>query len=407
MFLIESFRDYRTTEPIWFRYLRGLFAIVFTTILIVYSINKVYEVNIYIPTNPIIFTYPQLHEIDFNISICTGISNVMTDIELEITEFAKITNNTSQCQTVHRDDVSYHSDRNFWFNITTAPSKNNDIKNDTQQESKYRLNPYEFSIPSGIPDNMLLLCLESIELQTYNPQSLLKIYRYNLTELIRYKFDIYQLESNYFLLNLGQASIITFKPMIANDILELMPRLEQIPMSLKPNELRIGFEFPSYFLRFKESGYEYTDLIADVGGFYGAIAGKYRIFYLLFGMQKLEPWGLVQKYLLSYIPFRQSFTRKFAKRYVTYVGLPIVEKIELKGESPSLSADPKPSVENNSPFLTTSGNEIQSDQTHLKDVVQISEKLEYLKDRVQMLEILLKDYYLDDYLLKKVKFAKL
>ncbi|CAG8695685.1 1931_t:CDS:2 [Funneliformis mosseae] len=318
MFLIESFRDYRTTEPIWFRYLRSLFAIVLTTILIVYSINKLHNFNV--PTNPITFTYSQLDENNgFTINICTGISN---EIQLRTTDPTKV--------------------------LLSAP--------------------------------------------------------FNLTTDTKYlKEDVYtkdRLEPTYFSFDLGQIYLITFKPMIKFNsygtpyILELMPRVSQMPISLKPNELTVGFIFPSNILKFEELKYKFTDLISDFGGFYG-------IFYLLFGMQKLEPWGLIQKYLLTYIPFRQSFTRKFAERYVTYVGLPLVEKIKFKGDL--LPADPEPPVENNSPFPTTSGSEIL---TPLKDEVQILEKLEYLKDRVQMLEIFLKDYYLDDYLLKKVRFAK-
>ena len=40
MFLIESFRDYRSTEPVWFRFFRGFFAMVLTSILLYYSITK-------------------------------------------------------------------------------------------------------------------------------------------------------------------------------------------------------------------------------------------------------------------------------------------------------------------------------------------------------------------------------
>ena len=40
MFLIESFRDYRSTEPVWFRFFRGFFAVALTALLIGYSITK-------------------------------------------------------------------------------------------------------------------------------------------------------------------------------------------------------------------------------------------------------------------------------------------------------------------------------------------------------------------------------
>ena len=40
MFLIESFRDYRSTEPVWFRFFRGFSAVALTGILLYYSITK-------------------------------------------------------------------------------------------------------------------------------------------------------------------------------------------------------------------------------------------------------------------------------------------------------------------------------------------------------------------------------
>ncbi|CAG8748289.1 8986_t:CDS:2, partial [Funneliformis mosseae] len=111
----------------------------------------------------------ELYVNGFNISICTGISNVMT-LENDI----KITNYTSHCQTVHINNYAYN--RPFWFNITTAPSNNNDNSNNTQHDSKYPLNPYELSIPSDIPDNMLFLSFESIKLQFDDPKPIFKKY---------------------------------------------------------------------------------------------------------------------------------------------------------------------------------------------------------------------------------------
>ena len=47
MFLIESFRDYRSTEPVWFRFFRGFFAVILTSILLYYSIIKFEKVITY------------------------------------------------------------------------------------------------------------------------------------------------------------------------------------------------------------------------------------------------------------------------------------------------------------------------------------------------------------------------
>src|SRR5687767_5478294 len=65
--------------------------------------------------------------------------------------------------------------------------------------------------------------------------------------------------------------------------------------------------------------------------------------------------GLAQIYILSCIPCRRSFTRNFAKKYVSSAGIPLVEKVNKRPEPSSL------------------------------------------EERVQILESLLRDYYLDDY----------
>ena len=74
---------------------------------------------------------------------------------------------------------------------------------------------------------------------------------------------------------------------------------------------------------------------------------------------------MAQKYLLSCIPCKRSFTRKFARKYVSSAGIPLVEKVDKRPKESSL------------------------------------------EERVQILETLLQDYYLDDYLLKEVKIAKI
>ncbi len=47
MFLSDSLFRYRSTEPIWFRYLRSLIAIIFSAILIFYAIYQLNELNEY------------------------------------------------------------------------------------------------------------------------------------------------------------------------------------------------------------------------------------------------------------------------------------------------------------------------------------------------------------------------
>ncbi|EXX76161.1 hypothetical protein RirG_035680 [Rhizophagus irregularis DAOM 197198w] len=81
-------------------------------------------------------------------------------------------------------------------------------------------------------------------------------------------------------------------------------------------------------------------------------------------MQRLEPWGLAQKYLFSCTHCRKSLKRNFARKYVSSAGIPLVEKVDKRPEGSSL------------------------------------------EQRVQILETLLRDYYLDDYYLKKVKYVR-
>ncbi len=70
---------------------------------------------------------------------------------------------------------------------------------------------------------------------------------------------------------------------------------------------------------------------------------------------------MAQKYILSCVPCRKSLTRNFAKKYVSAAGIPLAEKVNKRPEGSSL------------------------------------------EERVQILESLLQDYYLDDFYLEKVK----
>ncbi|CAB5198548.1 unnamed protein product [Rhizophagus irregularis] len=99
-------------------------------------------------------------------------------------------------------------------------------------------------------------------------------------------------------------------------------------------------------------------LIENFGGFYGAISG---IFVLLFGASKLSPWGICQMYLLRCWPCRRSFKERLASRYVSRAGIPLAE-------------DPYNLPENGR-----------------------------IEDRVAILEILLKEYYIDDYYLDELR----
>src|SRR5437762_13011240 len=74
--------------------------------------------------------------------------------------------------------------------------------------------------------------------------------------------------------------------------------------------------------------------------------------------------GLMQKNILSCIPCQRSFLRNFAKKYVSTAGIPLVEKVS----------------------------EMPVNAT--------------LEDRVQMIENLLKEYYIDTEFLELLKKEK-
>ena len=79
---------------------------------------------------------------------------------------------------------------------------------------------------------------------------------------------------------------------------------------------------------------------------------------------------MAQKYIFCCTPCRKSLKRKFAKKYVSSAGIPLVEEVNKRpNKKPKESKDPEESLEG----------------------------------RIQILETLLEDYYLDAYYLKKVK----
>ncbi|RIA85234.1 hypothetical protein C1645_831089 [Glomus cerebriforme] len=102
----------------------------------------------------------------------------------------------------------------------------------------------------------------------------------------------------------------------------------------------------------------FLNMIADLGGFYSAIAGT---FYFLFGMKKHQPWGLIHMPLFCW---NDDLQRNFARKYGSSAGIPLVERISKRSKGSSL------------------------------------------EERIQILEDLLKDYYIDNFFLKEIKITK-
>ncbi|RIA85754.1 hypothetical protein C1645_830346 [Glomus cerebriforme] len=356
MYLVDSLLGYQSTEPIWFRYFRGFVAIILTLTIIYYSFNQFQKINLEantIITNEIIDT-------SFIIKLCTGISNNMTIIN----QPGETIENTTYCQRVryvyfnHFDYADYrnlhlkYDMQQHNFSITFNP--NNDSNEIITIPSNFTY-PYN---PFNIPNNLLLINFESFSVGIENEE--IEITN-NMTYIKEFQSN-FIVERNHFTIYLGQAFLISLKPIFTCEMiikdndssetqlckLELNPQLEQIPIQLEPNKIIFGVYPRSnpIIVRFETTKiFSFTDLISSLGGFYGGVTG---IFVFLFGMRKVEPCN-------------KSLKRNFAKKYVSSAGIPLVEKVNERPEGSSID------------------------------------------DRVQILENLLKDYYLDDYCLKKVK----
>ncbi|CAJ0894001.1 11032_t:CDS:2 [Entrophospora sp. SA101] len=129
--------------------------------------------------------------------------------------------------------------------------------------------------------------------------------------------------------------------------------IKSLPKSNNEGNIQFGVRVSNYFTYETES-YERTlgGAIANLGGFYVALNS---IYVLLFGMPKLSPWGIVQKYVLRCRICRRSLKTKLAKRYVSSSGIILSQKVLNRHNGATL------------------------------------------EDRVQMLETMLQDYYLDNY----------
>ncbi|RIA80955.1 hypothetical protein C1645_837806 [Glomus cerebriforme] len=279
------------------------------------------------------------------------------------------------CQNIFINYSNYtESQHPVWvrINITDNIDKSPGINMQNYSNISDEYYPYDIN---NINNESLILRFESFQFLDY-PRSQHTDFQVEGIFSDNYYFI---LEQTYFLLYPGQVYFITLDPTIfADDFvvysgdlnfltriykLELNPQLKQMPINLSFDEIHFGFRPHSYFFKFEENhGYNFTDLMSDLGGFYNAILG---IFISFFGTQRLEPWGLAQKYIFSCIPCRKSFMSNLAKKFVSSAGIPLAEKVN---ERPVESS---------------------------------------LEERVQILETLLKDYYLDDYYLKKIKKIKI
>uniref|UniRef100_U9T7A9 Uncharacterized protein n=1 Tax=Rhizophagus irregularis (strain DAOM 181602 / DAOM 197198 / MUCL 43194) TaxID=747089 RepID=U9T7A9_RHIID len=237
------FYNYRSTEPVWFRFFRDFFAIILTGIIVYYSFIQFLKID---TKASIDIKFESIYGHSLNMSICTGISNGVNKVEFNSESYG-----ANPTETIPR---------NF-------------------------SDPY--CNPHTIPNNLLSLNFESLQYFSITDES------YLIFNTDKYNVN----KTAHFSLYLGRAYFISYKPIIVSNedikyILELNPRLEQLPIQLESNEVRVKVLLLSdpRIARFETTRkYDYTDLISKLGGFYGAIAGVWRknIFFLARNVEKV------------------------------------------------------------------------------------------------------------------------
>ncbi|CAI2179172.1 15483_t:CDS:2 [Funneliformis geosporum] len=177
------------------------------------------------------------------------------------------------------------------------------------------------------------------------------------TNFFEYRIAILQAYSTSYLGQLGlPPDVNLLKIEVEKVLLPDMNADGEIVFIVKPKQ--------PYQIRYEAEYYTShpINIIANVGGFYGAVIG---FFCFLFGSPRLSPWGIFQKYCFRCWPCRRSFKRHLAARYISSAGIPLGEYVEERPEGSTLER------------------------------------------RVQILESLLKEYYIDSYYLDTLRETKI
>ncbi|PKY53975.1 hypothetical protein RhiirA4_472491 [Rhizophagus irregularis] len=372
MFFLESFH-FKKTEPKFFSILRLLIAVVFSCVLVYYGWNSFSEFISEINTKKLItISYPEFE-------ICSRtLNNYDNNSSLKISVY-KLYAISSQLYipksySFYDKDNDNKTMKEFYPNMINDLYNNNSIPRSTEFFTNVTNSCMKFT-----PDNehvnhkfnkklLFVLDLDNSTIYDYfeiSFKSFTKITMYN--DIIEMKLIL-----NQYFITPGQYHVYDFyyKSMkyyssyltgflgfdAGSDRMDIVIKekiLAQIPNAFTVLELSQKYKFvvDDDIMTFKN---DVKKLIENFGGFYSVISG---IFVLLFGASKLSPWGICQTHLLSCWPLRRRFKKYLANRYVSRAGIPLVE-------------DPRK--------LPPDGK---------------------IEDRVAVLEILLKEYYIDsDYL---------
>ncbi|CAG8722171.1 18658_t:CDS:2 [Dentiscutata erythropus] len=265
----------------------------------------------------------------------------------------EISSNKSNCIYFRfNSSLQFHHDSALMsFNITLAPAL-------STTNVSFNLSEYLYPDPPFRKFN-----LDSTLKLKYDPSSV-NFSKIGISDHQLYvKFDAMVVNNNSytdisypsFLFEPGDCSVINLSPTIKGSYYDNMGRFmgyqnEKSQFHLNPTittlpKLTDGrqIQFAVIQRQYLRHEMQSSHSMANIGGFYVALSS---IYVLLFGMSKLSP----------------CLKRKLAKRYVAFSGIPLSQKVSNR----------------------------RNDAT--------------LEDRVQMLETMLQDYYLDNYqweLLKK------
>ncbi|GBC01704.1 hypothetical protein RclHR1_00430021 [Rhizophagus clarus] len=203
-----------------------------------------------------------------------------------------------------------------------------------------------------------------------------------------------KLDSNLYPFNQGNLILLEFDIKIRKRYENLFskaygfsPKLTNATINVKTTELQQAVNSPTILILKPNDNLVYVEeeafhyniglIISSLGGFYSALYG---IYVLLFGLRRISPWGLTQKYICCW-DLRREYERKLAKRYVSRVNIPLV--------------DPFPS------FPDRKGLYENVNENDTKKRIEILEKI--TKDRIERLETMLAEFYLDASYFKTLK----
>ncbi|GBC03843.1 hypothetical protein RclHR1_05360003 [Rhizophagus clarus] len=241
-------------------------------------------------------------------------------------------------------------------NIVDSPNKfNNELLfvitlDNSSMYSYFEINFESINISTA--SSTMLSFSKNVKNESLNPNQ----YFITRGQYFIYEFNIKSI-SHYSLASYG---ILGFKADDNSMNIEIVEKLLAPTPDTSYTVLELRFN-SDYYLLHQEVKYQTVNkFVSSLGGFYSAISG---VFFILFGASRLSPWGICQKWLCCW-SYRRSFKRKLASRYVSRAGIPLAE-------------DPRklpPGAE--------------------------------LRDRVAVLEHLLKEYYIDAYFLEKLKTTR-